>query len=107
MSITAKLTAFEKQLELIKAPVIKYLLPGLAKEEIHRRFATTGLTPTDDLVTLYQWRNGLRYDDIPTGMLLFGIGGVLLPLQDSVTIYNRTDFELKKNYFPVFQTTAF
>jgi hypothetical protein len=102
-----ELMQLEQEFERINAPVLKYFNPGLSEGEIKEMFSQVGLIPPDELIELYKWRNGVRYREMPTGKLCFGVNGVFYPLQDSVEIYNNSvagDFPF---YYPIFSDDTF
>ena len=107
MSIVLKLEELEGELKRIGAPVLDYFLNGLDRDDIISLFRESSIEPTDELIELYQWRNGLGFKDIPVGRLIFGIEGVFYPLQESLKIFNEFGEADWIKYFPVFSDDAF
>jgi len=106
MGIMLKLEELESELELVKSPVLEFFLNGLSKKAILSFFEKEQLVPTEDLIEMYQWRNGVRFKDIPAGKLCFGVSGVFFPVEISMKVYNdnKTDFV---NYFPIFSDDSY
>lgn len=82
---------FETTLLGLHAPVLNYFAPGLDDEEIRLTFDAAGLVPTDDLVALYRWHNGLHYNDVENDRINFGLPGIFLPLDSSIELYLQLD----------------
>jgi len=79
---------------------------GLSNEEARNIFSEINLNPTNELVQLYEWRNGLKYTSAPSGKLYFGVSGIFYPVKTSVDIYQRS-LEFLKYFFPVFSDDSF
>ena len=56
--ITEFLTTILTYLLKWQFPVCNFLNEGLEESEIKALFSSSGLTPTNELLELYQWRNG-------------------------------------------------
>ncbi|EFP97773.1 SMI1/KNR4 family protein [Vibrio caribbeanicus] len=86
-------------------PVCKFLNDGLEESEIRALFNSSGITPTNELIELYQWRNGTN---IVQGTMLDDIqiipGFHFLSLQDSVNNYSamKNDKRWNPSWFPIF-----
>ena len=106
MSISSKLKEFDEQLRTNNAWVLEYFLEGLSREKIISEFRTASLTPSEELVELYQWKNGVQYKGVPSGKLSFGVNGVFYPLADSVKIYKDFQDEFV-DYFPIFSDDSY
>jgi hypothetical protein len=107
MSIRIKLIELEQELVKARSPVLKYFMEGLQAEYITSLFERNSLHPTDELVELYQWKNGLEFENIPTGLLRFGVMGVFLPLEVSVEIFKASEEASLETYFPIFSDDSF
>ena len=86
-------------------PVCRLLNDALGEAEIKRLFESAGLTPTKELLELYQWKNGTK---VTQGTMLDDIqiipGFHFLSLQDSVSNYlaMKNDKQWSPSWFPVF-----
>jgi hypothetical protein len=56
-----KLQELEMILTKSNAPVLKYLNPGMAREEIVTFFTRHNINPNPTLVALYEWHNGVFF----------------------------------------------
>lgn len=76
------LAQYESLLATHVPEILENLQTGLSVEEIHEIETDAGLTLTDDLRTLYSWRNGLNQSssDEFFGMYTF------LPLEDAIAL---------------------
>lgn len=107
MDITIELHQLQSQLERINAPVLKYFNPGLSEREVMTLFKATNLTATEDLKALYQRRNGMAYQNIPSGKLSFGVNGGFFPLDTSIEMYQQHFREQFPFFFPIFWDDSF
>jgi len=106
MRLTKKLDELESQLTLNMAPVLSYFLRGLARDEIVALFERYGLSPSEELIDIYEWKNGVQYENVPTGKLRFGVQGVFYPLKESLEIYELSKEEFPM-YFPLFSDDTY
>ena len=102
-----ELRELERELQKINGPVLKYFRPGLSEREVVHLFSGTDLKPSRELIQLYTWRNGLQYENIPSGKLSFGLNGVFFPLPVSIEMYQRFISEKLPSLFPVFWDDTF
>lgn len=102
-----ELRNLEEELRRIDAPVQKYFNAGLSEAEIRNLFRQIGLTPSEELIQIYTWRNGLRYKELPSGKLSFGLNGVFFPLQDSIDMYRSFVADQFPLFFPLFWDDTF
>jgi hypothetical protein len=92
-------------LEKLKQPVVTYMNAALDRESIINLFKVVSLNPSDELIELYQWRNGTKViqgtalDDVQ-----FFPGFHFLSLEDSISNYLaiQTDQRWNNNWFPIF-----
>jgi len=80
------LLQFENELRNIDAPILKYFNEGLPKEKIVAIFSELHLKPTEEVIELFQWKNG-TISDIPSGKINFGMNGCLLSLDEHQNVY--------------------
>lgn len=86
-------------------PVCRFLNDALEEREIIDLFDSAALTPTIELLELYQWRNGTN---VVKGTMLDDIqifpGFHFLSLQDSISNYLgiKNDQRWNQNWFPIF-----
>ena len=105
ITITNLLNAINNYLLKLQFPVSNSLDDGLAESEIKALFSRVNLSPSGELIELYQWRNGTR---IVRETILDDIqiipGFYFLRLQDSVDNYQamKSDKRWNKNWFPIF-----
>lgn len=99
-----ELANLEKCLVQMKAPVIDYLRPGLNRNSIGKYFDAFHICPTNDLIDLYHWHDGVDFYDMPTGRISFTNWGVFYPLKDSITVYKRYENSefISRSLFPIF-----
>lgn len=91
-----------------RMPIVGYLNPGLPKQEIVQYFTELNLQINEEVVSLFNWRNGIQWENIPTGKLIFGPRGVYFPLQESINIYKRESPKKYPNYFfPIFSDASY
>lgn len=107
MSITFKLMELERQLEIAQSPVLRFFADGIEQKDIVSLFEKESLVPTEGLVELYQWKNGVKFEGVPTGNLCFGVNGVFFPLEESLSIYRYSRQENLRDYFPIFSDDSF
>lgn len=91
------LVKLEEMMKFIHSSTVDLFNEGISREAIKGHFEDIHLTPTEDLIDLYHWKNGLVYQNIPTGKIYFGPRGIFYPLADSVTIYTN---EIKTGKYP-------
>jgi len=101
-----KLKELERELLSVKSPVLDFFLDGLKKQTIISFFEKEELDPPEDLIELYEWKNGVRFKDIPAGKLSFGVDGVFFPIEQSIRIY-KADKATLVNFFPIFSDDSF
>lgn len=103
------LLKFESELRSIGAPVLKYFNDGLSREKIIDIFDEIHLKPTEDVIELFEWKNGTLYEDIPTGKINFGENGCLLPLEDlrRTYLFAMIDKIYPKTFFPILTSDDF
>lgn len=105
ISITKLLNSILTYLVEWKLPVCNFLNEGLEEFEIRAVFRTLGISPTKELLELYQWRNGTS---IVKGTTLDDVqmipGFHFLNLQDSVSNYLvlKDDPRWNPSWFPFF-----
>jgi hypothetical protein len=97
----------EQELQKVDAPVLKYFNTGLSEQEVNNLFRQIDLRPSEELIYMYTWRNGLRYEGVPSGKLSFGLNGVFFPLQDSIEMYQKFIVEQFPSFFPIFWDDTF
>jgi hypothetical protein len=97
----------EQELGHINAPVLKYFNPGLSEQEVNHLFREINLQPSEELIQFYTWRNGLQFENVPSGKLSFGLNGVFFPLQNSVEMYRNFTGEQFPLFFPIFWDDTF
>ncbi|MBT1685623.1 hypothetical protein [Dawidia soli] len=107
MRIRRKLMELENELAIARSPVLAYFLNGLQREYIISLFQQNSLSPPDELVDLYEWKNGVQFEGVPTGLLHFGVPGVFFPLEDSLKIFHASEVTRSSTYFPVFSDDSF
>ncbi|MFN0204294.1 MAG: SMI1/KNR4 family protein [Bacteroidia bacterium] len=99
--------------EEIKHPGAQMLNQGLKEGHIREVAAMYDVHFSEEVVALYQWRNGLnsRY---PSGSMLkmgdvcFFPGYVFLSIEDAINAYNRSKLQQdwNKDWFPLFWNSA-
>lgn len=103
------LLEFENLLVEQNAPILKYFNRGMAKNETVNHLKKINLEPNEELLQLYEWKNGIQFRNLPTGKINLGVNGCFLPIESSIMNY-RSDVENKlyKNfYFPVFSNDCY
>lgn len=77
-------------------PVADNLNPGLRRENIIARLNALGLQPPEDLIALYEWRNGARHEYDDEGRLLLFRDNIFISLdrgieefQESLALYRE------------------
>jgi len=86
-------------------PVCKLLNDPIDKDQISKMFQKIGLSPPEELIDLYQWRNGT---DVKPGTVLDNIhiipGYYFLSLEDAITCFLsfKDDDRWKPYWFPIF-----
>ena len=103
--ITQLLNEIEKCLQQLDHSCLDYLNPGISSQQIQELFKEIPLQPTQDLRTLYTWRNGSKDSEgITLGELAFFPGFYLMSLEESIQTYlelKETD-DWEKSWFPIF-----
>jgi hypothetical protein len=102
-----ELEELEQELRKANAPILKYFRPGLSKSEVNNLFREIDLIPSDELVDLYTWRNGLDYEGVAGGKISFGVNGGFFPLQESVDMYRSFTEKQFPLFFPIFWDDTF
>jgi len=103
--IVGLLDTIESFLKIWRFRVCHFLNEGLEEREILKLFEQAELTPTTELVELYQWRNGTKIDP---GTILDDVqlipGFHFLSLEDSVSSYLsfKNDKRWNPSWFPIF-----
>ncbi len=97
----------ENELRKKDAPVLRYFNTGLSEQDVNDLFRQVKLKPSAELIQMYTWRNGLRYEGVPAGKLSFGLNGVFFPLQDSIEMYQSFIGEQFPSFFPLFWDDTF
>jgi hypothetical protein len=102
-----KILQYQKELGHVAANMLS---PGLREGHIRDLAKLYDLHFPEELVSLYQWRNGLDFrissrEVLPMGKIAFFPGYCLLSIEDAVNCYNR--FKLQKedwnaDWFPIF-----
>lgn len=97
------LIKFENELRSIGAPVLKYFNDGISREKIIGYFSEVHLNPTEEVIELFQWRNGTEYEDIPSGKINFVVNGCFMPLDDlkHAYLFDMIDRLYPKVFFPI------
>lgn len=94
----------EQIITLKKANIFEHYHTGIEKGKIEAEFRRLGLTPTEGLISLYQWHNGLKDWDIPTGISSIFPFGVFVALETAVKAYEELTEALElvsPEYFPI------
>jgi hypothetical protein len=110
MDTLNKLIKFESVLSSIEAPILKYFNSGISKETIIENFNLINLIPSPDLISLYEWKNGMSTpSDMPSGKTWFGVGCHFYSLKDSIVEYNLSIKEefYENHFFPIFHHDTF
>ena len=103
--ITQLLNEIEKCLQQLDHSCLYYLNPRLSSQQIQELFKEIPLQPTQDLRTLYTWRNGSKDSEgITLGELAFFPGFYLMSLEESIQTYMelRAGNGWDKSWFPIF-----
>ncbi|EKO3450436.1 SMI1/KNR4 family protein [Vibrio fluvialis] len=104
-TISSNLNMILSYLESWGAPVCGFLNKPINACEIQKHFEKINLLPTDELLELYQWKNGTK---VVKGTLLDDVqlipGFHLLNLQDSLRYYLslKEDRRWDSSWFPIF-----
>ncbi|QKG53005.1 hypothetical protein [Hymenobacter sp. BRD67] len=104
MKLEESLKRFEEVLFSKNEAFEQLLFPGINQDEVTSIITSVGLNLSEELSTLYRWRNGINFKHLKTNKLIFGISGVFLPLKDAVSAWLN---DSKKGYytnelFPIF-----
>ena len=104
-TITQLLNEIEKSLQQLDHSCVVHLNPGISSQQIQELFEKIPLQPTQDLRSLYTWRNGSKdCEGITLGELAFFPGFYLMSLEESIQTYlelRETD-AWGKSWFPIF-----
>ena len=103
--ITQLLNEIEKCLQQLDHSCLVHLNPGISSQQIQELFEKIPLHPTQDLRTLYTWRNGSKdSEEITLGELAFFPGFYLMSLEESIQTYLelRAREAWDKSWFPIF-----
>ena len=103
--ITQLLNEIEKCLQQLDHSCLVHLNPGISSQQIQELFEKIPLHPTQDLRTLYTWRNGSKDSEgITLGELAFFPGFYLMSLEESIQTYLelRAREAWDKSWFPIF-----
>ena len=103
--ITQLLNEIEKSLQQLDHSCLDHLNPGISSQKIQELFEEIPLQPTQDLRTLYTWRNGSKdSEEITLGELAFFPGFYLMSLEESIQTYLelRAREAWDKSWFPIF-----
>lgn len=106
-----KLTQLDSILHDGKAPLVRFLNPGLSKKEIVAFLTSHNIYPFPDLITLYEWHNGVNtvygHHDEEVDLIPFG---ALFNLREMIQMreiffeWAEKDFDNLKNYVPILGT---
>ena len=106
--IVSKLYRLETIFKAAQAPVLEHLNPGLSQEEIERFFLGNGIPEHQDLISLYQWHNGVKsiyglqsrlIDFIPMGS--FPNLSEMLALRNDFLSYDYFELESRHEFVPI------
>lgn len=82
------LQQIEEFLQINKANIYERLQPGLKRVYTEQLFNSTGIQSNNELLTLYEWRNGVNYNSgWVIGEIDFFSGGLLLSVEDMINAY--------------------
>ena len=82
------LNEIEKSLQQLDHPCVEYLNSGISSQQIQELFEEIPLQSTQDLRSLYSWRNGSKdCEGITLGELAFFPGFYLMSLEESIQTY--------------------
>ena len=104
-TITQLLNEIEKSLQQLDHSCVVHLNPGISSQQIQELFEKIPLQPTQDLRSLYTWRNGSKdCEGITLGELAFFPGFYLMSLEESIQTYLelRERYAWDKSWFPIF-----
>jgi len=101
------LTELEKILRGYNAPIVKKLGPGLSEKIISEMFAKIGMR-NEDLIVLYNWKNGISYsEEWKIGEFDFFGFGTFISLEDAIENYEYlSDLSGQKYLLPLFTNGA-
>lgn len=83
--------------------IAQVLNEGVSEQDIKAFFSDLPLAPTDELIDLYKWKNGVKYGDFTISeSLLFSLG-TLLSLEEGIKSYKTamTNNIWNENFFPI------
>lgn len=82
----------ENALQKAKSPIVRYLNPGLPKDDILKYFQDLQMTPIKEVIDLYEWHNGINDEGLSFGVDFFGLKGFFIPISQIKECYqDRVD----------------
>jgi hypothetical protein len=84
--------------------IFDYYRTGESINTIMPLFESVGLEPNPDLISLYEWKGGLKNWEIPTGQSSIFAFGVFAPLEIAIKSYKDLVFTqklIKPSFFPI------
>jgi hypothetical protein len=98
----------EKAMQLSGAPVLPLLNKGLSAEEIATELKGIRFTLPPEVMSLYQWHNGTKFQEkrYNAAQILFynALFPALKVAVETYVFYTKTDRDFKKHYFSLFET---
>lgn len=102
------LNDLEMEMDLIKAPVLPLLNPGLEKSDIIKKVKAVGITLPPEALDFYKWHNGTHFLEnrlVNAQSLFFGVMFPALKVAiETYVFYSKSDRDFKKHYFSLFET---
>jgi hypothetical protein len=101
MTLQKVLNKFELTIKDKEPIILSYLNNGLSKDEIYDKLRFLNREIPEDLICLYQWRNGLNSKLTRNGLIM--LDGYFMDLDLSIKVYNADKEHYWNNhFFPIF-----
>jgi len=101
-NLVGHLDAILSYLKLWDIATPKCIQPGVSREAIHLAFQSVDLVPTEELLTYYEWADGVSFDGVKLGQIHFIPGFHLYSLEYAIAHIkaNQGDSRWSASWFP-------